>query len=108
MRSLSEDAHTILEQMEPNRGYDASDLMALAGGLNMEAVLDVMHELWIAREVERFHESGWRRTRSATSPATKVPPAPGDGDTRDTRSLRIGAVRPEDLFDHDRFAPWFK
>ncbi len=113
MRVLSEDAVNILGQMRPDRGYETSELMAFAGGLNSEAVRDVMRELWIAREVERFRESGWRRTRSTSGPRSTpqmvaVTSAAGGAHTGDAASLRIGTVRPEDLFDHRKFAGWFK
>ena len=114
MPALSESARIVLEQMEPYRGYEASELLTFAPDLNMDALRDVMHELWIAREVERFGIRGWRRVRSTRRPENLLelvnsPASAGAADgKRDTTSLRIGAVTPEDLFDHDAFAEWFK
>ena len=113
MPALSEPALIILQLMEPGRGYEASELMTFAD-LTLDALCDVMHELWIAREVERSGDRGWRRVRSTRRPRNLVDSmnapasASANGGNRDTTSLRIGAVRPEDLFDHDAFAEWFK
>lgn len=101
MSSLSGRALSILERMEPGCGYGASELRAFAPDLNIEALRDVMHELWIARHVERFGDCGWRRTLSTGGP-------PDTQRTGDGPSLRIGEVRPEELFDHGSFAGWFK
>lgn len=105
MPALSEPARTILERMEPGRGYEASELRAFAPDLTMDALRDVMRELWLARQVERFGDRGWRRGRSTRPPSESY--AVGGG-TGDLASLRIGTVRPEDLFDHESFAEWFK
>jgi hypothetical protein len=53
---LAMSAHTadLLEQMEPNRGYEASELRGFVPELSTEDLREVMHELWIARQVERF------------------------------------------------------
>jgi hypothetical protein len=83
--------------MEPERGYGDAELRTLAPDLNPESLREVMHELWISREVERFHDTGWRRVRT-------VPPATAG----DPVALRVGHVKPEDLFDHDAFSEWFK
>ena len=104
MPALSEPALMILELMEPNRGYEASELRAFAPDLTMDGLREAMRELWIAREVERFRDRGWRRVPSARASESYV----GSGGAGDVASLRIGTVRPEDLFDHDSFAGWFK
>jgi hypothetical protein len=83
--------------MEADRRYDAAELMMLTAGLNIEALREVMHELWLARQVERAGHDAWRR----------VSPAAGEAAMRDAASLRVG-VKPDELFDHDSFADWFK
>ncbi len=105
MPALSEPARTILERMDPNRGYGASELRAFAPELTMDALREAMRELWIAREVERFRDRGWRRVSSTRRPSESYA---GGGSAGDVASLKIGTVRPEDLFDHDPFAGWFK
>jgi hypothetical protein len=55
-----------------------------------------MHELWINRQVERVGYAGWRRHRSA-SPHRPHPV-----------SREVQTVKPEDLFDYDTFADFFK
>lgn len=87
--------------MTPERGYEGADLQAFAPELSVDALREAMHELWLAREVERFGVGGWRRVRSRRPHDGTQ--ASGDGD-----SLQIGSVRPEHLFDHDSFAGWFK
>jgi hypothetical protein len=98
---LSPRARVILEQMEPNRSYEAKDLRAFAPDITLEHLHDVMRELWVARQVERAGYSGWRRDRSA-SPARSA----------NHRSAPAGArhtpVKPEDLFDHGAFEDMFK
>ena len=103
--ALSARARVILEQMEPNRSYEAKDLRAFAPDLTLEHLHDVMRELWVARQVERAGYSGWRRERSAS-------PAADAARTASHRSAAAGArhapVKPEDLFDHDAFEDIFK
>ena len=99
--ALSVRARAILEQMEPNRCYEAEDLRALAPDLTLEHLQDVMRELWVARQVERTGYAGWRR-ESSVSPATDAT----HGDTQ--RSRRYTPVKPEELFDHDAFEDMFK
>ena len=88
--------------------------MAFAADLNLEALREVMHELWIAREVERFRDCAWRREPSTGGPRATllsmnaVRSARANVSNGDVPSLRNGNVRPEDLFDHDSFAGWFK
>ena len=103
--ALSVRAIAILEQMEPNRNYEAKDLRAFVPDLTLEHLQDVMRELWVARQVERAGYSGWRRQSSA-SPAVDAArtahhrPAPA--------GKRYTPVKPEDLFDHDAFDDMFK
>lgn len=96
MQSLSEYASFILDRMEPGLRYEPQDLRAFVRDTNIERVREIMHELWINRQVERVGHSGWRRHRSAP------PHAP------DPVSREIHEVKPEDLFDHDTFADFFK
>lgn len=102
---LSPRARVILEQMEPNRSYEAKDLRACAPDITLEHLRDVMRELWVARQVERAGYSGWRRHRS-------VSPAADATQSGSHRSAAAGAryrpVKPEDLFDHDAFEDIFK
>lgn len=96
MSALSARAAAILDLMEPEQGYDAAEVRAFAPDLTPDALREVMHELWIARHVERYKGAGWRRVRMVR------PRQP------DVASLRVGRVKPEDLFDHDSFADVFK
>ena len=94
---MSAHAADILEQMEPNRGYEPSELKGFIPGLSAEGLREVMHELWIARQVERFGFSGWRRVRSTRG---------AEGADRTLSEPRL--VKPEELFDHDSFGELFK
>jgi hypothetical protein len=96
MHALSEDARLILERMEPHRGYGPDELRAFVPGASVERLHEIMHELWVSRQVERAGYAGWRRQPSA--PLHQPPPA--------TRDVRI--VKPEELFDHEAFADFFK
>jgi hypothetical protein len=99
MPALSPRAAHILEQMEPNLGYEASELRQFVPELSAEALREVMRELWIERQVERFGHSGWKRVRPT-------------GGSRESSGViptgQIETVKPEDLFDHDSFAGIFK
>jgi len=96
MHSLTEDASLILDKMEPGRRYEPEDLRAFAPDASVERLRELMHELWINRQVERVGHSGWRCHRSA-------PP-----DRPDPASREIQAVKPEDLFDYATFGDFFK
>jgi hypothetical protein len=96
MHPLSEYARLILDQMEPDRRYEPQDLLAFVPDTSIERLREIMHELWINRQVERVEYAGWRRHRSA-------PPHLPRRVSHDTRT-----VRPEDLFDHATFADFFK
>jgi hypothetical protein len=96
MGHLSEHAAFILESMEPHRLYKPVDLRALLPDASMEVLREIMHELWIDRQVERDGYSGWRRHLSVS----RQRPQPG--------SVEVQVVKPEELFDHDPFADFFK
>jgi len=96
MHPLSEHASFILHRMEPDRLYEPQDLRAFFPETSVERLREVMHELWINRQVERVGYSGWRRHRSA-------PPHRPHPVFRETET-----VKPEDLFDHTRFEDFFK
>lgn len=96
MHPLSEYASFILARMEPDLRYGPQDLRALLPDTNMERLREIMHELWINRQVERVGHSGWRRH----------PSAPPHSSTPASREVQV--VRPEDLFDHATFADFFK
>lgn len=110
METLSSDAAAILEVMERNRPYDASELRSLLPRVSREGLREIMHELWVKRRVERFGYSGWRRQESSC--------ASHDGSApRSCATCRIAstcadcvalAVRPEQLFEHAAFAGMFK
>jgi len=109
MHALSKLARSILDRMEPDRRYEALDLRALAPDASAEKLHDVMHELWVNRQVERAGYSGWQRHRSA-------PPHQGAIDTQlDARDVAPGSgfrqtkvVKPEELFDHNSFTDFFR
>jgi hypothetical protein len=94
MDRLSEHACVILESMEPGRLYGPHALRAFLPDESIERVREIMHELWIDRQVERVGYSGWRRLRSLPRPQPV--------------SLEVRLVKPEELFDHDSFADFFK
>ena len=96
MHPLSEHATFILEHMEPGRPYEPQDLRALAPDTSNERFREIMHELWINRQVERVGYAGWRRHRSA--PADRPDPV----------AREVQTVKPEDLFDYATFADFFK
>ena len=91
---LSEHASFILESMEPDRLYKPQDLRAFLPDASIEWLREIMHELWIDRQVERVGYSGWRRHRYVARP--------------EPVSFEVRLVKPEDLFDHDPFADFFK
>ena len=93
---LSEYARVILERMDPDRVYGAEDLQEFLPDAGLERLREIMHELWIERQVERVGYAAWRRVPSA--------PPHRSG----TVSRQAQAVRPEELFDHDTFADFFK
>jgi hypothetical protein len=108
MHALSRDARFILDRIQPDRCYEASDLRALVPHASAEEFREVMHELWVNRQVERVGYSGWQRRRSA--PAHKGP-VEAQHDARDvavSRFRQTKVVKPEDLFDHGSFEDFFR
>ncbi len=95
MPALTQKAEAILSRMEPGLAYGPSDLRPLAPGESNETLRELMHELWVNRCVERVGYAGWRLSHStaAADPPVSAPPK---------------TVKPEDLFDHDRFSGFFK
>ncbi len=96
MSRLSKDAVRMLDRMQAERDYGPDDVRALAPEMSVEHVREVMHELWVSRQVERVGYSGWRRQRSGLPPALSSSPRP------------VTIVRPEELFDHAAFDDFFK
>ena len=99
MRALTRDARLILDRMEQDRCYAVVELRAFLPDLSAEGFREVMHELWVNRQVERAEYSGWRRRQSA--PAHQAP-----ADAHRFRQTKV--VKPEDLFDHGSFADFFR
>jgi len=99
MHTLSKAARFVLDRMEPGRRYDVLDLRAFVPNASAEGLREVMHELWINRQIERVGYSGWQRHR----------PAPGHQGVSPASDLRqTKVVKPEDLFDHDTFPDFFR
>lgn len=96
MHALSESARAVLDRMVSERRYEPEDLRAFVPAASIERLRDIMHELWINRQVERVGHSAWRRHRSA--PPNSPSPV----------SREVQPARPEDLFDHAAFADFFK
>ena len=96
MQALSKVARCILDRMEPDRRYGAVELRAFVPDSSAEQLREVMHELWINRQVERIGYAAWRRQRSVPPHA----PHPVSGEAQ--------PAKPEELFDHDAFADFFK
>ena len=108
MHTLSRDACFILDRIKPNRRYGVLDLRAFVPDASAERLREVMHELWINREVERIGSSGWQRHRSAPGHQTSLDEqldAPG---IAPASRFRQTVVKPEDLFDHDTFRDFFR
>jgi hypothetical protein len=97
MHALSKDARFILDRMESDRCYAALDLRALLPHASAEGFREIMHELWVNRQVERVGHSSWQRRPSAP------PHQPTVEGFRQTK-----VVKPEDLFDHGSFADFFR
>jgi hypothetical protein len=99
MHTLSKAARFVLDRMEPDRRYDVLDLRAFVPNASAEGLREVMHELWINRQIERVGYSGWQRHRPAPGHLGVAPAA-------DLRQTKV--VKPEDLFDHDTFPDFFR
>jgi hypothetical protein len=72
------------------------DLRAFVPDAGVECLRDIMHELWLSRQVERDGHSGWRRHESG--PSDRPEPAAGE----------VQPVKPEELFDYAPFDGFFK
>ena len=109
MHALSKVARLIVDRMEPDRRYEALDLRAFAPDASAEKLHDVMHELWVNRQVERAGHSGWQRHRSAP-PYQRPVDAQLDGRdvAQGSGSRQTKVVKPEDLFDHTSFTDFFR
>jgi hypothetical protein len=105
MRALSRVALLILDRMEPDRRYEAADLRAFVADASAEELREVMHELWVNRQVERVGDSGWQRHRSAP-PHKRPADAPDVAPVSGLRPTKV--VKPEDLFDHVSFTDFFR
>ena len=109
MHALSDIARFLLERMEPDRHYEPLDLRAFVPDTSVEQLREVMHELWVNRQVERVGYAGWQRHRSSAPhersvdqalDARRLAPASPFGQTK--------VVKPEELFDHDSFTDFFR
>lgn len=82
--------------MEFDRPYDVPALQAFVPDIGLDRLREIMHELWVERQVERVGYAGWRRQPSP--PPHVAEPASGD----------VQIVTPEELFDHGTFSDFFK
>ena len=109
MQPLSALARFIRDRMEPDRHYEALDLRALVPDASAERLGEVMHELWVNRQVERVGFSGWQRHRSAPPNEQRVDTQPDVPDVAPVSGCRqTKVVKPEDLFDHALFEDFFR
>jgi hypothetical protein len=109
MHALSTVARFILDRMEPDRHYEALDLRAFVPDASAEKLGEVMHELWVNRQVERVGYSGWQRHRSAPLNHKRVDAQLDARDVTPVSSCRqTKVVKPEDLFDHASFEAFFR
>jgi hypothetical protein len=108
MHTLSEAARAVLERMQSDRPYEIADLRALMPGASADTLREMMHELWVSRQVERVGHSGWRRHRS-TGPHDRLEDARLDAGHAAGASPygETKVVKPEELFDHDAFSDFF-
>src|SRR5262245_44554153 len=99
MQALSTLARFILDRMEPDRPYESLELRAFVPDASAERLVEVMHELWVSRQVERVAYSAWQRHRSAPPNQT---PVGGQRDAWDVAPVsgcrQTKVVKPEDLF----------
>src|SRR3954466_5558925 len=108
MHALSKDAQFILDRMEPDRSYQASTLRALVPHTSAEGFREVMHELWVNRQVERVGSSGWQRRRSPPPNRGEAQTEGGDAAAPTSAFRQTKVVKPEDLFDHGSFGEFFR
>jgi hypothetical protein len=109
MHALSTVARFILDRMEPDRRYEAPDLRTFVPDAGADKLREIMHELWVNRQVERVGYSGWQRHRSAPphqSPVNAPLEARDVAPAADVRQTKV--VKPEDLFDHGSFTDLFR
>jgi hypothetical protein len=109
MHALSTLARFILDRMEPDRHYQSLDLRAFVPDASVEKLGEVMHELWVNRQVERVGYSGWQRHRSAPPDQKRVDAqrdAPDAAPVSGRRQTKV--FTPEDLFDHALFEDFFR
>ena len=67
MHPLSDYATFILDQMDPDRRYEPRDLRVFIPDISVERLGEIMHELWINRQVERV---GYLRLAASSVRAT--------------------------------------
>ena len=108
MHALSKVARFVLDRMEPGRHYETLELRAFAPDASVEALREVMHELWVDRQVERVGYSGWQRHRSAPPHERPVDAQLDARYVGEARFRQTKVVKPEDLFDHDSFTDFFR
>jgi hypothetical protein len=95
--------------MERGCTYEPSDLRAFAPDASNETIRELMHELWVNRRVERVGYAGWRVFPSTSAADSRMPPIAKAPQADDAPSAsKPKTVRPEELFDHDRFSGFFK
>ena len=99
MKTLSERVRELLEKMKPDRAYQLADLRALMPGAGTDTLREMMHELWVNRQIERVGDAAWRRHRSVS---------PHQQHASASSSRQTEVVKPEELFDHDAFADFFR
>ena len=109
MQPLSALARFVLDRMEPDRHYQSLDLRAFVPDASAERLGEVMHELWVNRQVERVGYSGWQRHRSAPPNQKRVDAQRDAGDVAPVSGCRqTNVFKPEDLFDHALFDDFFR
>ena len=100
--------------MEANRAYEAEELHALFPDSSMDGLREIMHELWVARCVERFGHTGWKRQVSTC--ASKYAPDPRScascpiarSCARAVKQTPSDVLHVEQWSDHPAFAGLFK
>lgn len=108
MHPLSRVAQFILDRMEPDRRYEASDLHALVSEASAEQLREVMHELWVNRQVERVGHSAWQRHQSAPHQSSVDAQLEARDVAAGSAFRQTKVVKPEELFDHDSFTDFFR
>lgn len=102
MQTLSDRVRELLEKMNPDRAYEVADLRALMPGAGTDTLREMMHELWVNRQVERVGDAAWRRHRSVSPHERRA------ADALASSSRETKVVTPEELFDHDSFSDFFR